>query len=118
MDPRDAARWSGLSAGVSAEGGEVAPAVATSVSAPGAAPLPGAVCSRGPTADAAPATDASASAARGPRRRAAWVPAGHELPDPNPLGLAEAEGVVLCSDVTERVVWQGPVVLCIRCLER
>ncbi len=40
------------------------------------------------------------------------------MPDPNPLGPAEAEGVVLRSDVAEHVVRQGPVVPCIRCLKR
>jgi hypothetical protein len=118
MDHRDAPRQSGSSAGVSAEGGEVAPAVAVDVSAPGPAPMLGAGRYHGPAADAAPAADASASAARGSRRRPAWVRAGYELPDPNPLGLAEAEGVALRSNVAERVVRQGPVVPCICCIGR
>jgi hypothetical protein len=117
-DPREAARQSGSSAEVLVEADEVALATAASVPAPSAAPSPGAGRSRGPAADAAPANDAGATAARGSWHRAAWVPTGHEMPDPNPLSPAEAEGVVLRSNVAERVVRQGPVVSCIRCLER
>jgi hypothetical protein len=116
--PRNAARQSGLSAGVSTEEAEVTPAMAADVPAFGPAPTPGAGRSRASAAGAAPATDASAPAGRGFRRCPAWVPVGHELPAPNPLGPAEAGWVVLRSDVAERVVRQGPVVPCIRCLER
>ncbi len=40
------------------------------------------------------------------------------MPDPNPLGLTTAEGIMLRSDVVKRMVRQGPVVPCIRYLER
>ncbi len=97
MDPRDAVHQSGSSADILSESGEVTPAAAADVPAFGPTP--------------------SAAASRGFWRRPAWVHAGHDLPDPNPLGPTEAEGVVLPSDVVECVVRQGPVVPCIHCLE-
>jgi hypothetical protein len=40
------------------------------------------------------------------------------MPDLNPLGPAEADEVVLHSNMAKCVVRQGSVVPCIRCLER
>ncbi len=71
-----------------------------------------------PASGPVPSPEGSGPAGRGSQRRPAWVPAGHDLPDPNPLCPTDAKGGVLRSDVAERVVQQGPVVPCIRCLER
>ncbi len=65
INPHNATHQSGSSAGVSAEGGEVAPATAASVSTLGATPLPGSCYSCGPGVDVAPVADASVSAACG-----------------------------------------------------
>ncbi len=100
MDPRDAALWCGSSGEISLKDGEVTPALAADVPAFG------------------PAHAGSVTAYHGSRRRPAWVPAGHDLLDPNFLGPTEAEGVVLRSDMAELIVRQGPMVPCICCLER
>jgi hypothetical protein len=65
----------------------------------------------------APALKASAPASYDSRHCPAWVPAVHDLLAPNLLDLAEAKGVVLRSNVAERVVRQGLVVPCIYCLK-
>jgi hypothetical protein len=117
MDPGNAAHRSSLSIDVSLESGEVMPAAAADISA-GLTPAQGTGHSRTPAVDAMPAPWASVLAGRGSRHRPSWLPAGADLPDPNPLALTTAKGIVLRTDVAECVVRQGPVVPCIRGLER
>jgi hypothetical protein len=121
MNPRDTAHKSSSSAKIlteETEGGEVTPAAAADVPTSGPAPARGASHSCAPAVDAAPTLGAIAPAGCGSQRHPSWLPAGADLSDPNPLGLTTVKGNVLPSDVAERVVQRGPVVPCIRCLER